>query len=128
MLENLYSPLYEILRRARFETSDFKAMVIAEWDGKEGHQGPRDYVLSEEQLVEVREIVERFGHYMDPVEQAQFTKALSKADSIGAIRAELLKQPQHLFLNTEIDPRFDYIKKTRDTLRRELDDLIRVSC
>ena len=29
MLENLYSPLYEILRRARHETDNFKPMVIA---------------------------------------------------------------------------------------------------
>ena len=128
MLENLYSRLYEILRSARYETSDFKAMVIAEWNRREGRVGPRDCILSEEQLARVREIVERFGHYMDPVEQSQLTKVLSKPDSIGAIQGERLKQPQHLFLNTEIDLRFDYIMKTRDTLRKELDDLIRVPC
>jgi hypothetical protein len=122
-LETLYSPLYEILRRARFETNDFKAMVIAEWSRKEGHVGPRDCVLSEEELTRVREIVERHGHYMDPVEQAKLTKVLSDPDSIGAISGERLKQPWHLFWNAEIDPRFDYIKKTRDALIRELSDL-----
>lgn len=124
MLQNLYSPLYEILRRARYETSDFKAMVIAEWNNIEGREGPRDCVLSEEQLVRVREIVERFGHYMDPDEQARLTKVLSNPDSIGAIHVERLKQPQHLFLNAEIDQRFDYIKDRRDTLRKELEHLI----
>ena len=58
MLENLYSPLYEILRRARYETGDFKSMVIAEWNHKEGRVGPRDCVLSEEQLARVREVIE----------------------------------------------------------------------
>jgi hypothetical protein len=124
MLQNLYSPLYEILRRARYETSDFKAMVIAEWNNK-GREGPRDCVLSEEQLVRVREIVERFGHYMDSDEQARLTKVLSNPDSIGAIHVERLKQPQHLFLNSEIDQRFDYIKERRDTLRKELEHLIK---
>jgi hypothetical protein len=123
MLENLYSPLYETLRRVRYETSDFKAMVIGEWSRKQGRQGPRDCVFSEEQLAEVREIIERFGHYMDPVEQALLTKVLSNPDSIGAISTERLKQPQHLFLNVEIDPRFDYIKETRDTLRKQLEEL-----
>jgi hypothetical protein len=117
MLENLYSRLYEIFGSARYETSDFKAMVIAEWNRREGRVGPRDCILSEEQLARVREIVERFGHYMGPVEQSQLTKVLSKPDSIGAIQGERLKQLQHLFLNTEIDLRFDYIMKTRDTLR-----------
>ena len=126
MLENLYSPLYEILRRARYETDKFKLMVIAEWN-KEGRGGPRDCVLSEEQLARVREVVERFGHYMDPVEQALLTKVLANPNSIGAISGDRLTQPWHLFLNAEIDPRFDYIKKTRDTLRKELDELIRVS-
>jgi hypothetical protein len=84
-------------------------------------------VLSEEQLARVREVVERFGHYMDPVEQALLTKVLANPHSIGAISRERLTQPWHLFLNAEIDPRFDYIKKTRDTLRKELDELIRVS-
>lgn len=123
MLENLYSPLYEALRRARYETSDFKAMVIGEWSRKEGRQGPRDCVLSEERLADVREIIEKFGHYMDSVEQALLTKVLSNPDSIGAISRERLKHPQHLFLNAEIDPRFDYIKETRDTLRKELEEL-----
>lgn len=122
-LETLYSPLYEVLRRARFETNDFKAMVIAEWSRKEGRVGPRDCVLSEEELAKVREIVERHGHYMDPVEQAKLTKVLSNPDSIGGISGERLKQPWHLFWNAEIDPRFDYIKKTRDALIRELSDL-----
>jgi len=84
-------------------------------------------VLSEEQLARVREVVERFGHYMDPVEQALLTKVLANPNSIGATSGERLTQPWHLFLNAEIDPRFDYIKKTRDTLRKELDELIRVS-
>jgi len=126
MLENLHSPLYEMLRRARHETDDFKSMVIAEWN-KKGRGGPRDCVLSEEQLTRVREVVERFGHYMDPVEQALLTKVLANPNSIGATSGERLTQPWHLFLNAEIDPRFDYIKKTRDTLRKELDELIRVS-
>jgi len=126
MLENLYSPLYEILRRARHETDNFKPMVIAEWNHKEGRVGPRDCVLSEKQLARVREIVERFGHYMDPVEQALLTKVLANPDSIGAISGDRLTEPWHLFLNAEIDPRFDYIKKTRDMLRKELDELVRV--
>jgi uncharacterized protein YggT (Ycf19 family) len=41
MLENLYSPLYEIVRRARHETDNFKLMVIAEWDKKGRGGAPR---------------------------------------------------------------------------------------
>jgi hypothetical protein len=124
MLENLYSRLYEILRRARYETSDFKTMVIAECNNVKGRVGPRDCVLSEEQLARVRDIVERYAHYVDSDEQARLTEALSEHVAIGAIQQTRLTQPQYLFLNSQIDPRLDYIKQRRDELRKELDDLI----
>jgi hypothetical protein len=91
-----------------------------------GSVGPRNCVLSEEQLATVRDIVERYGHYMDSTEQARLTKALSEHVSIGAIRETRFAQPQYLFLNSLIDPRLDYIKQRRDELRKELDELTKL--
>jgi len=61
MLEYLYSPMYELLPRARHEQTDERRWVRQQ----PSTQGPGDYAFRQQELAELRGIVEKYGHYLD---------------------------------------------------------------
>lgn len=110
MLDNVYSPLYEILRRAQF--ADNWRNEVRRIDP------PREYVLEEREFTEARNIVERFGHYLGHVERMAVTNALEKYDIIGHGGKKYYR-----FRLVDINEHWIYIWKTCESLRRELEEL-----
>jgi hypothetical protein len=113
MLENAYSPLYEILRRAKFgDERNIIRQAIS----------PREYVLEEEEFTQVREIVERFGHYLGHQERIALTNALAKHD----IYRDLPGGLYYRFRLVDIENHWIHVWKTCESLRKELEDLTKV--
>ena len=118
-LENLLSPLFEILTRARFENTERNS--IRQEPFKEG---PRDYVFNEHELKRVHEIIERFGHYLDRTELSRLKMALQKYDTvIPSYPPDQGPTTWYRFWNGDLDPHRDYLEKKREELRKELQKL-----
>jgi len=118
MLENVFFPLYETLRRARFE------------EGRRGirqekfHRGPRDYAFQERELAGMREIIERYGHYLDPVRLMKFNMDLDKYDLvIPSYDTRKAPSRYYRFWNGDMDPYFEYFKRRCEELREQLQRL-----
>jgi len=112
-LEKVYSPLYDILRRAKFAED---REIIRQW------QPCREFVLTEEEFVQVRRIIERFGYYLGGQERMAITNVLEKEH-------DLLYDPRisahryYRWLLVDIDKHWIFIWKTSEDLRRELEEL-----
>ncbi len=122
MLEKIYSPMYEILRRAKFGNDEIRQSIRADPSGN----GPRDYVLEKNEVDEINQLIERYGHYLNPIDLAKLTKAIERPIRSNRVFPGFGIAYFHL-LNAEIDPHFESIKNCRDQLRRELEELTRPS-
>jgi len=106
MLENVYSPLYEILRKAKFENDERnKARSLSgfEWSVKD------------DELERMRNTVERFGHYFDRDEIAKFSRLLENPR-----RTRVNVFWFNGFSEVEMSRHFEYIVKQRQDLMEEL--------
>ena len=110
MLENLYSPLYEILRRARFE-NDERSQARSKIAGF-------DWVVHRSELDQMREMMERFGHYFDNRAKAQELSMLIMRPKYTRVGTS----PIYGF-DEQMANHFEYIKNTRDKLHEELVEL-----
>lgn len=73
MLENVYSPLYDILRRAKFaEDREMIRQSVSQ----------REYVLTKEEFVQVCGIIERFGHYLGGQERMAISNVLEQKHDV----------------------------------------------
>lgn len=117
MLENVYSPLREILMRTRFESTPMRNSVRQ----VPFQSGPRDYVLIQEEFDQVRGIVEKFGHYFEPSELLKFRLELEKYD-VTIPSYDPAKGPVlwYRFHNNDLDPRREYIERKCTKLREAL--------
>lgn len=109
MLENVYSPLYEILRKAKFENderSKARSLPGFEWS------------LKDDELDRIRNTVERFGHYFDRDEIAKFSKLLENPK-----RTRVNVFWFNGFSEVEMSRCFKYIMKQRQDLTEELRQL-----
>jgi hypothetical protein len=68
MLENIYSPMLEILTRARNEKTGLRASIRKE----PAKNGVRDYVISPQEYDKILDMIERFGYYLGSVELDRF--------------------------------------------------------
>jgi hypothetical protein len=125
MLENLYSPLYGILRRAKFgngERSDARQSHGFEW------------VIDESELAQILEMTQTYGHYLDRNELAKVLLTLEKPMKWREIKPPSTIPPTtpygtvtyYGFTEIDMSEHFDTIKSTRDKLMKELDDLTKV--
>jgi hypothetical protein len=114
MLEHTYSPLYELLRRAQF-ASDRVTIQLA--------NPQREYALTEEEFREVWEIIERFGHYLGSQERMALTKDLEQ-------KHDLYSEPHigryYRWRLVDMDEHWQFIWRTCEDLRRELDTLTKM--
>jgi hypothetical protein len=113
MLDNVYSPLYEILRRAQFADNWRKEVRRID--------PPREYALEEQEFTEARNIVERYGHYLGHVERMAVTNALEKYEVV-----EYGRKKYYRFRLVDIDEHWMYVWKTCESLREELERLAKV--
>ena len=117
MLMNLYSPLREILTRARDETTVERHRARIE-------KGPRDYALTEHELNRIHEIIERFGHYLDSTELLRLRKDLQKYDTIiPAYDPSKGPVTWYRFLDNDLDHHLEYMDKKCVQLANELRNL-----
>lgn len=111
-LEKVYSPLYEILRRARHEKErDLIRKILP----------PTDYVLEEREFIKAREVLEDFGHYLPRQVRMGLTNAFEKADVEDSGGKRYYRV--HLAIISQYD---NYIIWTCEELRRELEKLTQV--
>jgi len=123
MLENLYSPLYELLRRARHEETDERRWARQQAFSPQTH-GPRDYAFKESEFAELRRILERYGHYLDEVKLMKLNMDLDKFDQvIPSYKPGTGPHPYYRFWNGDMDPYFDYVRKRCEELREQLQQL-----
>ena len=111
-LEKVYSPLYEILRRAKFENGDrSKARQVLRVD----------WVAHLDEYTRMREIVVVFGHYFENQKELElFAKALenprTEPEPFGKWRG---------FEETVMWARFKHIMDKRERLFQDLVELTR---
>jgi len=110
MLENLYSPLYEILRRAKFE-NDERSQARSKIAGF-------DWVVYRSELDQMQGIIERFGHYFDNQAEAEELSMLIMRPKYTRVGVSGI-----FGFDEQMASHFDYIKNSRDKLRKELLEL-----
>ena len=110
MLENAYSPIYEILRRAKFE-NDERSQARGKIPGF-------DWVVTRTELDRMREIIEKFGHYFDRKESGKLAMFLERAKYTRTGTT-----PYWGFSEIEMSQCFEFITRERDRLKQELDRL-----
>lgn len=122
-LGEVYSPLCEILRRGRWDDDGWRNAARA----ATVKVGPRLCVLYREEFGRLREIVERFGHYIDPEQRDKLTKALDDYEPWDSTASGPHLDPRdailYRFRNPETDRLHEYIMKRREELRQELEKL-----
>lgn len=128
-LEQVYSPIYEIMRRARHETSQDRQDIRA----RECRKGPRDWAFEEREYEEIRKIFATFGHYLDSdgfaklmIEFDASDRESSDEQSIivwlprASGTTEKVERKYYRFVNPLLDPHFERIKDRRQQLMKEL--------
>jgi len=117
MLQNMFSPLYEILRRARFEDNGRSNARMKPL--RPGDVGPRDYALEKPEFQRIQDLIERFGYYLVEIQQEGFQKILGKFDTVD-VPVGLGSKVYYRFHNGDMDPLFDYVMNRRKELRTQL--------
>lgn len=115
MLENVYSPLYDILRRAKF--AEHREMIRQS-------VSQREYVLTEEEFVQVRGIIERFGYYLGGQERMAITNVLEQEHDLF-IDPRVTAGRYYRWRLVDIEKHWVFLWKTSEDLRRELEELTR---
>ena len=116
MLENVYSPLYDILRRAQFADDRIKVRMA---------DPAREFVLTEEELGEVHEIIERFGHYLGGQERMGLTNVLEKKVEVWVDQSlgRMTRPRYYRYRLVDLNDHWVFLWRTSDGLRRELEEL-----
>ena len=125
-LERIYFPMFEILNRARNEGGQ-RALVRNEPVSLRGSEEAGDkwsYVLTPEESDQIRDIIQRFGHYLGSAELARLRSDLETA-SIGSLASETVTVgAAYVRLKTEVfDNHWRHFKSRCDTLTAELEGL-----
>lgn len=123
MLEELYSPLYEILRRAKFGKTEERQEIRQSFPED---PAPGDYFLKPQEVTQIRDLLGRFGHYVDTDDQDKLTKAFEGKHKIGTKIVDGHRSSAFRFPSTELDPLFQRIVRNREQLKSELRDLTKV--
>jgi len=114
MLENVYSPLYDILRRAKFaEDREMIRQSVSQ----------REYVLTEEEFVQVRGIIERFGHYLGGQERMAITNVLEQKRDLFIDPHLTAGRRYYRWRLVDIEKHWMFLWRTSEDLRRELEEL-----
>lgn len=125
MLSEVYSPLCEIFRRGRWDSKDgWRAAALAARLNKDG---PRLFVLYHQEFARIREIVERFGHYIESEQREKLIKIMDDYDPWRPDITDMSRKPEeqtlYRFKNIETEAVDEYLRKRRDELGDELKEL-----
>lgn len=107
-LEAAYSPLYEILRRAGFESTDQRKNL----------RGDVKWAVSEAEYDEMKIVIEKHGHCLGRGEAAKISKLLHEAKRQRPVTDWSYALPEPYVIE-----RFEDLKKRRDDLMDEFDEL-----
>jgi len=117
-LEKLYSPLYEILERARYESS-------VERNAMRSKPPESSFALSLKEFDRISSIVERYGHYLDDAErlrlkvdlQKHTTKEKDSLDEVDLVRREGI---WYCYTDIDMERHLMFMKDKREKLRNAL--------
>ena len=101
-LENVYTPIYEILRLARDRGQPLDSSTWA---------------VSKKELERIDKIIATFGHYFGRDDLERFRKTLQRGKEEPAYKETMLYQ------TAEINDAVQYIEKRRKDLMTELEEL-----
>lgn len=124
MLENIYSPMREILTRARREDTSLRASIRKE----PAKNGIRDYVLSPQEYDQIQRMIDQFGYYLGSVELGRLRMDFEKYEvDIPPYKPE--EGPISWFrYNTDVfDNHWRFFQSKCDELTAELDALVGLS-
>lgn len=126
-LENLYSPLYEILIKARYENPD--TLLVNKHAPAYAFKA---YIFTEPEFIQIRGIIERYGHYLEKIKLDKLRKDLGKIERLEGAEPypvdPLYKGPSVLYLGelADLEPHELYITDKHEALGKELQDLTRI--
>ena len=112
-LSELYSPLYEILRRAKDENTRQRNYIRTQLPSNDG---PRNYVLDQSELNKVHEILERSGHYLEQGRRERIARDLGNCD--GPFK--YFDNVYYRLRDSEFDPHTSFVKSKSDELTNKL--------
>lgn len=124
MLEKLYSPLYELLTRVKFESAEDRNAVRA----MNFKKGPRDYALRAGEYAHIHEIIDSFGHYLESGELLKLKRDLGKSIIVPPpipyeLELKTKRSIYYSFHNDDLDPHREYIESKRKELIEVLSNL-----
>jgi len=122
-LEKLYSPLCEILERARYESS-------VERNAIRSKPPESSFALSLKEFDRISSIIERYGHYLDDAERLRLKvdlqrHAIKEKDSLNEV--DLVRREGIWYCYTDIDMErhLIFMREKREELRSALYKLSR---
>lgn len=117
MLENLYSPLRELLITTQSAERDTIRMVP--YTGVS-----RYYVFSNQEFEQVHELIAKYGHYLESDELLKLRKALVQYQrNVPEYRTDTEPLTWYHFNPNYLDPHREHIEKKHEQLIRELREL-----
>ena len=126
-MENVYSRICEIIREANVRNKTHKEIAMAKeiWPNLDEED---DYVFSQQQLENIRQIVERFGHYMENGHQTMCEELLAGRYAEPPFSLDVARPyPLYRVRSRASTHKFklfkDDIQKKKLELRQELEDL-----
>ena len=124
MLENVHSPMREILERARSEKIGQREAIRKQ----PAVNGTRDYVFTPQEFDEVRRIIERYGYYLGSPELERLKFDLEKVElAIPSYKPEEGPVPGFRFDNNVFDNHWRFFDTKVKQLTAELDHLTGIS-
>lgn len=121
MLENIYSPMLEILTRARNENTGLRADIRKE----PAKNGIRNYVLSPQEYDEIRRMIERFGYYLGSVELDRLRNDFTTYEmDIPPYKPEEGPVPWFRYMTDVFDNHWRFFNARCKELKAELDVLV----
>jgi len=122
MLQNMFSPLCEILRRAR--TGNYYRHLARQKPPQPTYVLPRDYALEKREFERMQDLIEKFGFYLDKIQLTKLYKILDEYDTVEVPvplpTGKFVTRKYYRFHNSDMDPFFDYVTNRRKELMTEL--------
>jgi len=118
-LVNLYSPLYAMFQRAKFGVDDSRNDVR---NLPTSSDIPKSFVLDDREVDRIRQVLERYGHYLEPSEREYLFRSLDMGE-----RESIMPKARPYFRYRDIDlrPHYDFVMDRLKKMKKELDDLTR---
>jgi len=117
-LEKIYSPIFDILRKAKFDTTRYARKDSVD-----------EYLVFDREFKEIHRRLAVFGHYLPTDELRKFAITLEKfrrKEYPRIIYGKSSTEYEYLFYEADIGLDYEYFRKERDRLAKELEELTKL--